>query len=91
MPPEHITHEALMTLTRARGGKRIPGWRGWFNPAENLLRIITGIPEPWYSRAYWLCRGVWFVRIPEAICSVRGHKPKPYRYGVYCERCADDL
>lgn len=68
------------------------GWRGWFDPREDLLRVITGATEPWYARIFWECRRLWCVARKEYICRVFGHNPVDHpRFGRYCERCFQDV
>jgi hypothetical protein len=67
--------------------ERVPGWRGWLDMRESLLRALLHEREPWWARLYWKCRYLWAVTRCELVCRYLGHEWSYDRIGRYCLRC----
>lgn len=86
-----MTHKNDLLLG-ALSSRRVYGWRGWLHPGENIRRLATGTPEPWWSYLYWRAYGFFKVGSRDLTCRIAGHKPKVHStFGRYCERCLEDL
>jgi hypothetical protein len=75
-------------MTEKTRPARVPGWRGWLNDYEWLVRLYLGQREPYWHRVIRWWGWWWRCRRCELICRVVGHKPlRAHKLGSYCPRC----
>lgn len=79
----------MLATNGRRPRPRVPGWRGWLDDREHLLRLIEGRREPLWARVYWGWHRWYLVVRLRWRCWLVGHPPLAWsRYlGTYCPRC----